>query len=98
MIKSIFAVFDRKTNSVELIQQAENLDVFKRWFANVFLASDCIFSRFPEDYDIYDLCTYDTETLEGEKSWSPHVVTSVSAIIDHYHLARPNPVRDPDEV
>lgn len=97
MVKTIFAVFDRKTNSVELIQQAENLDVFKRWFANVFLTADSMFSRFPEDYDIYGLCTYDTETLEGEKSWSPHVLTSVSAIIDHYHLARPDLARSSDE-
>lgn len=89
MIKSIFAVYDRKTHSVELIQQAENLEVFQRWFANVFLMSETVFSRFPDDFDIYNLCTYDTESLEGEKSWSPSVVASVSAICDHFHLARP---------
>ena len=89
MIKSIFAVYDRKTRSVELIQQAENIDVFERWFANVFLMSETVFSRFPDDFDVYSLCTYDTESLEGEKSWSPAVITSVSAILDHLRLARP---------
>lgn len=88
MIKSIFAVYDRKTRSVELIQQAENVDVFERWFANVFLMCETVFSRFPDDFDVYVLCTYDTESLEGDKSWSPAVITSVSAILDHFHLAR----------
>ena len=97
MVKSIFAVYDRKTSSVEIIQQAETLEVFQRWFANVFLTTDTMFARFADDYDIYNLCTYDTETLEGEKTWSPHVVSSVSAIFDHFKLARPNLARDTDE-
>lgn len=97
MVKSVYAVFDRKTNSVELVQIAANLEAFERWFAHVFLRTDCMFALYPDDYDIYNLVTFDTETLEGETSWKPHLVANVASIFDHFHIARPNLARDPDE-
>jgi hypothetical protein len=97
MVMSIYAVFDRKTNSVALVKEAENLDAFQRWFATVFLRTDSMFALYPDDYSVYNLCSFDSETLEGEKTWSPSVVCDVAAIFDHFRLARPNLVRDPDE-
>lgn len=99
MVKSIYAVFDRKTNSVELVQMSANLEAFERWFAHIFLwnNSDSMFALYPEDYDIYNLFTFDTESLEGETSWKPHLVANVASIFDHFHIARPNLARDPDE-
>ena len=34
-MKTIFAIFDRKTNSVELVREADNIQAFERWFATV---------------------------------------------------------------
>ena len=85
----IFAVFDRKTNSVVLIKEAPNIESFERWFASTFLRTDSWFALYPDDYTIYSLCMFDGETLEGRTKWSPTVVCDVSAIFEHLNLARP---------
>lgn len=97
MVKNVYAVFDRKTNRVELIQAAINIDVFERWFVHVFSGSDCLFIQYPDDYDIYFLCSFDDETMDSEKSWKPCLITNVASILDHFRLARPDLARSSDE-
>lgn len=96
-MKSIFAIFDRKTNSVELVKDADNIQAFERWFATVFLRSDGMFALYPEDYDIYDLCGFDPETLRVNADYPAQLICSVSELFDIFKIARPNLARDPDE-
>lgn len=51
-MKTIYAIFDRKTSSVELVKEADNIQAFERWFATVFLRGDGMFALYPADYDI----------------------------------------------
>lgn len=100
MTKGIYAIFDRKTKSVEFIREAANIDCFKRWFATAFLRADTMFALYPDDYDIYLLGCFDSETMHG--NIEPDLMCSVSDLFDLFKIprpfARPNPVRDPDEV
>lgn len=96
-MKSIYAIFDRKTNSVELVKDADNIQAFERWFATVFLRSDSMFALYPEDYDIYDLCGFDPETLRVNADYPAQLICSVSELFDIFKIARPNLARDPDE-
>lgn len=96
-MKSIYAIFDRKTNSVELVKDADNIQAFERWFATVFLRSDCMFALYPEDYDIYDLCGFNPETLSVNADYPAQLICSVSELFDIFKIARPNIARDPDE-
>lgn len=96
-MKSIYAVFDRKTNSVEFIKEADNLQAFQRWFATVFLRSDGMFALYPDDYDIYELCAFDPETLRVNAEFPPEYLCSVSELFDIFKIARPNLARSSDE-
>mgnify|MGYP007072469000 FL=1 len=49
-MKSIYAIFDRKTGSAELVKEADNVQVFERWFASAFLRSSSLFGIYPEDF------------------------------------------------
>lgn len=96
-MKSIFAIFDRKTNSVELVKDADNIQAFERWFVTVFLRSDGMFALYPDDYDIYELCALNPETLEVNADHPSTLICSVSELFDIFKIARPNLARDPDE-
>lgn len=96
-MKSIYAIFDRKTNSVEFIKEADNIQAFERWFATVFLRSDGMFALYPEDYDIYELCAFNSETLKVNADYPPQLICSVSELFDIFKIARPNLARSSDE-
>ena len=96
-MKTIYAIFDRKTNSVELVKDADNIQAFERWFATVFLRSDSMFALYPDDYDIYELCAFNPETLKVCPDFPSMLICSVSELFDIFKIARPNLVRDPDE-
>lgn len=88
-MKTIYAVFDRKTNSVELVKEADNIQSFERWFATVFLRSDGMFALYPEDYDIYELCMFDPETLKVNVDYGSDLICSVSELFDIFKIPRP---------
>lgn len=96
MIKNLYAIFDRKTKSVDFVKEADNIDVFKRWFATVFLHSDGMYALYPEDYDIYLLGCFDSESMHGDLE--PDLMCSVSDLFDQFKLARPDSARFSDEV
>ena len=62
MKKTIFGVFDRKVKEFVIIRDCVNIEDFKRWFTLALMDVPSIFSRFPEDYDIYTLAFFDSET------------------------------------
>lgn len=100
MTKGIYAIFDRKTKSVQFVKEADNIDCFKRWFASAFLRADTIFALYPEDFDIYILGSFDAETMHGDIE--PDLLCSVSDLFDLFKLprpfARPDKTRTSDEV
>ena len=89
-MKTIFAIFDRKTNSVELVKESDNIQTFERWFATVFLRGDGMFALYPEDYDIYSLTSFDPETLKINVDCGPDLICSVSELFDIFKIPRPN--------
>lgn len=89
-MKTIYAIFDRKTSSVELVKEADNIQAFERWFATVFLRNDGMFSLYPEDYDIYELCMFDPETLKVTVGSGSELICSVSDLFDIFKIPRPN--------
>lgn len=90
MKKSIYAVFDRKTHSVELVKESDNLAAFQRWFATIFLRSDSMFALYPEDYDVFEICRFDTETLKVDKDPVPYVVFNMPELFDIFKIPRPS--------
>ena len=72
-MKTIYAVFDRKTNSCALCKEAVNIEEFQRWFATVFLRDSSMFALYPQDYDIYSLCSFNDEnmTVDDPNSFPP---------------------------
>lgn len=99
MTKGIYAIFDRKTKSVEFVKESDNIDCFKRWFATAFLRSDSMFALYPDDYDIYLLGRFDSETMHGDIE--PDLMCSVSDLFDLFKIprpfARPDLARSSDE-
>lgn len=89
-MKTIYAIFDRKTSSVELVREADNIQAFERWFATVFLRSDGMFALYPDDYDIYELCLFDPETLKVDADHTSELICSVSELFDIFKIPRPN--------
>lgn len=89
-MKTIYAIFDRKTNFVELVKDADNIQAFERWFATVFLRGDGMFALYPDDYDIYELCMFDPETLKVTVDSGSELICSVSELFDIFKIPRPN--------
>lgn len=88
-MKTIYAIYDRKTNSVELVKEADNISAFERWFATVFLRGDGMFALYPDDYDIYELCSFDPETLKVDSERGSVLNCSVSDLFDVFKIPRP---------
>lgn len=93
MKKSIYCVFDRKTHSVELVKEFDNVEAFQRWFATVFLRSDSMFALYPDDYDVYELCRFDTESLVLDKDIAPRLLFNMSELFDIFKIPRPSLVQ-----
>ncbi len=89
-MKTIYAIFDRKVGSVELVKESDNIQAFERWFATVFLRSDGMFALYPDDYDIYELCSFDPETLKVNVERGSKLICCVSELFDMFKLPRPN--------
>lgn len=89
-MKTIYAVFDRKTGSVELVRESDNIQAFERWFATVFLRGDGMFALYPDDYDIYELCSFDPETLKVNVGSGSDLICSVSELFDIFKIPRPS--------
>ena len=96
MKKSIYCVFDRKTHSVELVREFDNVEAFQRWFATVFLRSDSMFAFYPDDYDVYEICRFNTESLAIDKDATSHLLFNISELFDIFKIPRPSlaPVKD----
>ena len=88
-MKTIYAVFDRKTNSTALCKEAVNVEEFQRWFATVFLRDASMFALYPEDYDIYSICTFDEENMTVPDSTPPRLICSVDELFSIFKLPRP---------
>lgn len=94
-MKTIYAIFDRKTNTTALCKDAVNVDEFQRWFATVFLRDASmlrdasIFALYPEDYDIYSICTFDEENMTVPDSTPPRLICSVDELFSIFKLPRP---------
>lgn len=88
-MKTIYAIFDRKTNSCALCKEAVNVEEFQRWFATVFLREASMFALYPEDYDIYSLCTFDEENMTVPDSTPPRLICSVDELFSIFKLPRP---------
>ena len=88
-MKTIYAIFDRKTNSTALCKEAVNVEEFQRWFATVFLRDASMFALYPEDYDIYSICTFDDENMTVPASTQPRLICSVDELFSIFKLPRP---------
>lgn len=88
-MKTIYAVFDRKTNSCALCKDAVNIEEFQRWFATVFLRDTSMFALYPEDYDIYALCTFDDENMTIPEYSPTHLICSVDELFSIFKIPRP---------
>lgn len=86
----IFALRDRKTASCLFVKDASNVDDFERWFVqNLLIESKTLFGTFPEDYDIYQLCSFDRDSMLVTTLKSPKLICSVSDLFDKFHLVPP---------
>lgn len=90
MKKSIYCVFDRKTHSVEFVKEFDNVQAFQRWFATVFLRSDSMFALYPDDYDVFELCRFDTESLVLDEEGVPRLLFNMSELFDIFKIPRPS--------
>ena len=88
-MKTIYAIFDRKTNTAALCKEAVNVEEFQRWFATVFLRDSSMFALYPEDYDIYSICTFDEENMTIPDSTPPRLICSVEELFSIFKLPRP---------
>ncbi len=88
-MKTIYAVFDRKTNTTALCKEAVNVEEFQRWFATVFLRDASMFALYPEDYDIYSICTFDEEHMTIPDCTPPRLICSVDELFSIFKLPRP---------
>lgn len=88
-MKSIYAVFDRKTSSCVLVKEAVNLEEFERWFATVFLRSGSMFALYPADFNIYILCSLDEEHITINSDYPPALLCSVDDLFDIFKIPRP---------
>lgn len=88
-MKTIYAIFDRKTNTTALCKEAVNVEEFQRWFATVFLRDASMFALYPEDYDIYSICTFDEENMTVPDSTPPRLICSVDELFSIFKLPRP---------
>lgn len=88
-MKTIYAIFDRKTNSCSLVKEAVGIEEFERWFVTVFLRSDSIFALYPSDFDIYSLCTFDDEHMTVNNDCPPVLICSVDELFDIFKIPRP---------
>lgn len=90
MKKSIYCVFDRKTHSVELVKEFDNVEAFQRWFTTVFLRSDSMFALYPDDYDVYEICRFDPESLVIDKDATSRLLFNISELFDIFKIPRPS--------
>lgn len=90
MKKSIYCVFDRKTHSVELVKEFDNVEAFQRWFVTVFLRSESMFALYPDDYDVFELCRFDTESLVLDEEGVPRLLFNLSELFDIFKIPRPS--------
>lgn len=88
-MKTIYCIFDRKTNTTSLCKEAVNVEEFQRWFATVFLRDASMFALYPEDYDIYSICTFDEENMTVPDSTQPRLICSVDELFSIFKLPRP---------
>jgi hypothetical protein len=88
-MKVIYAIFDRKTNSCSLCKEAGNIEEFQRWFATVFLRDSSMFALYPQDYDIYSVCTFDDENMTIPDFHPPTLICSVDELFDIFKIPRP---------
>lgn len=88
-MRIVYAIFDRKTNSTCFVKDAYCIQEFERWFATTFLRSDSMFALYPDDYDIYSLCTFDEEKMTIDNQDPPYFVCSVDALFDIFKIPRP---------
>ncbi len=88
-MKTVYAVFDRKTNSCALCKEAVNIEEFQRWFVTVFLRDSSMFALYPADYDIYSLFTFDEEHMTSADPFPPCVVCSVEELFSIFKIPRP---------
>lgn len=93
MKKSIYCVFDRKTHSVDLVKDFDNVEGFQRWFATVFLRTDSMFALYPDDFDVYELCRFDSESLVLDKDSAAHLLFNLSELFDIFKIPRPSLVQ-----
>ena len=88
-MKTIYAIFDRKTNSCSLVKEAVNIEEFQRWFTTVFLRDSSMFALYPQDYDIYSVCTFDDEKMKINTDYPPALICSVDELFDIFKVPRP---------
>lgn len=88
-MKTVYAVFDRKTNSCALCKEAANIEEFQRWFATVFLRDSSMFALYPTDFDIYELCGLDDEHMKINTDYPPSLICSVDELFDIFKIPRP---------
>lgn len=88
-MRNVYAVFDRQTNFACFVKDASCIQEFERWFATTFLRSDSMFALYPEDYDIYFLCSFDEEKMTVDAEEPAHLVCSVNALFDIFKIPRP---------
>lgn len=88
-MKTIYAIFDRKTNSCSLCKEAVNIEEFQRWFATVFLRDSSMFALYPQDYDIYSLCCFNEENMSVDNDFPPCLICSVDELFSIFKIPRP---------
>nr|DAQ54787.1 MAG TPA: DNA binding protein [Microviridae sp.] len=96
----IFALRDRKAAFTVFVKDSANSEDFERWFITNMLLEDngkSVFQVFPEDYDIYKLCSFDRTSMLVTPPKSPKLICSVADLYSKYKLARPHWVSNSDE-
>lgn len=96
----IFALRDRKAAFTVFVKDSVNYEDFERWFVtNMLLDGNgkSVFQAFPEDYDIYQICSFDRTSMLVTPVKSPKLICSVADLYSKFNLARPRWVSNPDE-
>lgn len=92
MIRSLYSLYDKKTNYFNPPVCCHNEKEACRTFAMVVQGKASIFNQYPSDFDLYELGTFDDHSAKLESHETPKYVKNVSELI-----AGRNPRKGSDE-
>lgn len=86
MIFGVYAYYDKKSKNFLQLQVYQNEPVATRQFALLIEDETTLMNKYPEDFDLYELGTYDSETGLIEPNKVPNLVITGADIEDGEYI------------